>query len=122
MLRAEPLHGRPPKSICIPCPHSAILTVCGPLSSIPAAVECLCAAGVLELVNSRSPTAPAQTRHTPTQRVELFYSPLAEVPNTASLQPDAQIQTMKATLGRSQPAIALLHGATIGRGAVYGDD
>ena len=48
----------------------------GTLASIPAAVERLRAAGVLELVNThRSPTAPVQTRHKPAQRVEPFYSP-----------------------------------------------
>ncbi len=45
----------------------------------------------------------------------------AEVPNTATPQPDAQMQLMKAALGRGQPVIALLHGATLGRGTAYGD-
>lgn len=48
----------------------------GTLASIPAAVERLRAAGVLDLVNThRAPTAPAQTRHKPAQRVEPLYSP-----------------------------------------------
>ena len=48
----------------------------GTLASIPAAVERLRAAGVLDLVNThRTPTAPVQAHHKPAQRVEPFYSP-----------------------------------------------
>ena len=46
----------------------------------------------------------------------------AEIPNTLAPQPDAQMQAIKSAVAQQRkPVIALLHGATLGRGTAYGD-
>ncbi len=45
----------------------------------------------------------------------------SEISNAAAPQPDAQMQAMKTALAQGKPVIALLHGATLGRGTAYGD-
>lgn len=44
-----------------------------------------------------------------------------EIPPTLSPAPDAQMQVMRNALAAKKPVIALVHGATLGRGAAYGD-
>jgi len=44
-----------------------------------------------------------------------------EIPPTLSPAPDAQMQEMKNALSGNKPVIALVHGATLGRGSAYGD-
>lgn len=44
-----------------------------------------------------------------------------EIPPTLSPQPDAQMQKMKEAIAAGKPVIALVHGATLGRGSNYGD-
>lgn len=44
-----------------------------------------------------------------------------EIPPTLSPAPDAQMQEMRNALAASKPVIALVHGATLGRGTNYGD-
>jgi len=44
-----------------------------------------------------------------------------EIPPTLSPPPDAQMQEMKNALAANKPVIALVHGATLGRGSAYGD-
>jgi len=44
-----------------------------------------------------------------------------EIPSTLSPAPDTQMQRMKEALAANQLVIALVHGATLGRGSGYGD-
>lgn len=45
----------------------------------------------------------------------------AEIPNATAPQPDAQMQAMQQATAQGKPVIALVHGATLGRGQQYGD-
>ena len=45
----------------------------------------------------------------------------AEITNSASPQPDVQMQAMEQAVASGRPVIALVHGADLGRGQAYGD-